>query len=257
LRVGASLHTGQRHARVEVGRIGQLRLEPATRVSLVDAGARTHRLALERGTLHAMIWAPPGQFQVDTAAAIAVDLGCAYTLEVAADGAGLLQVESGWVGFEHRGRRALVPAGAWCRTRPGAGPGTPRFATATEAFVSALDALDTALAAGRGARAGNDLERVLAEARPRDALSLWHLLWRLDGDGRGRVYAALARVVPPPAGVTREALVARADPQLLELWWDELGLGSSEFWRSWTGPWTAAAADGHPPRDVTPASPAR
>ena len=26
-----------------------------------------------------------------------------------------------------------------------------------------------------------------------------------------------------------------------ELWWDELGLGSSEFWRMWTGAWSDPA----------------
>ena len=39
------------------------------------------------------------------------------------DGSGVLRVEAGWVGFEHRGVQSLVPAGAWCRTRPGRGPG--------------------------------------------------------------------------------------------------------------------------------------
>lgn len=234
LPVGGALETGDRHARLEVGRIGQVRLEPATRVSLVDAGRRLHRLALEHGTLHATIWAPPGQFVVDTRAALAVDLGCAYTLQVARDGTGLLRVETGWVGIDHRGTRALVPAGALCRTRPGTGPGTPRFETATPAFAAALDALDSS---PTGEEARRALRQVLAEARPRDALSLWHLLSRLPEGPRGTVHDALAAVVPPPPGVTREG-ISRGEGPMLRLWWDELGLGSSEFWEAWTGHWS-------------------
>ncbi|MEI9973252.1 MAG: hypothetical protein WDO73_15130 [Ignavibacteriota bacterium] len=40
------------------------------------------RLELERGLLHAYIWAPPRQFVVDTPSARAVDLGCQYTIAV-------------------------------------------------------------------------------------------------------------------------------------------------------------------------------
>jgi hypothetical protein len=29
-----------------------------------------------------------------------------------------------------------------------------------------------------------------------------------------------------------------------ERWWDALGLGSSEFWRMWTGSWSDAVAEG-------------
>ena len=50
------------------------------------------RIELDRGLLHAYIWAPPRQFVVDTPSARAVDLGCQYTITVDASGAGLLRV---------------------------------------------------------------------------------------------------------------------------------------------------------------------
>ena len=233
LGVGEWIDTGKGRARLSVGTIGEVQLEPATRVGLLDAGGRSHRLSLSRGLLHATIWAPPGQFLVDTPSAVAVDLGCRYTLEVADDGAGLLRVEAGWVGFESRGLQSLVPAGAACPTRRGIGPGTPYYETAPEALRQALAVLDFGPdAAARDAA----LDAVLAAARERDALSLWHLLARTDGAARGRVFDRLAALVPPPAGVTREG-VLRGDAGMRDAWWDELGLGSADFWRSWTRRW--------------------
>jgi hypothetical protein len=208
-------------------------------VGLVDPGERRHRLSLKRGVMHATIWAPPGNFVVDTPSAVAVDMGCRYTLEVDEKGAGLLRVEAGWVGFEHHGLQSLVPAGAMCATRTGVGPGTPSFETASPEFTLALEAIDFG-PPGEPRRAA--LERVLLAARPRDALSLWHLLARVPGEDRGRVYDRLNELVPSPRGVTREG-VLRGERAMRELWWDELGLGSSEFWRMWTGAWSDDAFD--------------
>jgi hypothetical protein len=238
LAVGQWIETRAARARLSVGprddEIGEVQLEPKTRVGLVDPGEKRHRLSLSRGIMHATIWAPPGNFVVDTPSAVAVDMGCRYTLEVDERGAGLLRVEAGWVGFEHRGLQSLVPAGALCATRTGIGPGTPSFETASPAFSEALEAIDFG-PAGEPRRAA--LDRVLAEARARDALSLWHLLTRVEGEDRGRVFDRLQALVPAPAGVTRDGIL-RGERAMRERWWDALGLGSSEFWRMWTGAWS-------------------
>ena len=105
-----------------LGHIGQVDVDPNTRVQLLQARSREHRLSLERGTIHARIWAPPRFFFVNTPAATAIDLGCAYTLHVDADGSGQLRVTHGWVGFERDGREAFIPQGAMCATRRASGP---------------------------------------------------------------------------------------------------------------------------------------
>jgi hypothetical protein len=65
------------------------------------------------------------------------------------------------------------------------------------------------------------LNLLLNEARPRDTLTLWHLLARVNETDRPRVYDAIAKYVPPPAGVTREG-VMRLDDGMLQLWKNEL-----------------------------------
>ena len=86
-----------------------------------------------------IIWAPPGQFVVDTPSAVTVDLGCAYTLQVDDSGAGLVRTSLGWVGFRLNGHESFIPAGAACATRPKVGPGTPYFEDASSEFRARFD----------------------------------------------------------------------------------------------------------------------
>ena len=172
---------------IDVGDIGRVEIEPDSRVGLVRARPGEHRLRLARGTLSALIWAPPGQFFVETPSSTAVDLGCAYTLSIDDEGVGVVRVSTGWVGFEWRGRESFIPAGAVCLTRPGLGPGTPHFEGTSDAFRTAIDTIDSIRGTPEIRRVA--LDRVLAEAAARDVLlTLWHLLSRVEpGEDRARV----------------------------------------------------------------------
>jgi hypothetical protein len=240
LSAGQSLRTGP-HGRValELGSVGHLDVGPSTEVRLLPAAGGRQRFRLVEGALGAMIWADPGQFFVETRSSLAVDLGCAYTLDVDGRGDGVLRVTTGWVGFQTRDRQALIPAGAMCRTRPGHGPGTPYFEDAPETLRTAVDTIDAPEVDATTRAAA--LDRVLAASRPEDALTLWHLLRRVDGADRNHVYERLAQIAPPPAGVTRDGVRA-GDRRMLELWWDSLGLGDTAWWRLMSRPWTEPGA---------------
>ncbi len=175
-----------------------------------------HRLELARGKMSAKIWAPPRLFFVDTPSAVAADLGCAYTLEVDDSGAGLLHVTSGWVELQLKDRESMVPAGAACATRPGIGPGTPYFEDASEKFRVALSKLDFGYAVDVP-DVQRPLDIVITEARPRDTLTLWHLLYRVEGKDRELVFDRMATLSPPPKDVTREG-VLQLDDKMLHLW---------------------------------------
>ena len=202
-------------ARVKVGEIGSVEVEPNTRVRVVATQPREHRFALLRGEIRAKISAPPRLFFVDTASGTAVDLGCEYTLNTDEDGFGMLRVTKGWVSFQSKSLESLVPAGASCRTRPRAGPGIPYFDDAPENLKQALERF----AFEKG---GNEaLDIIIAEARIRDTLTLWHLLSRVEGEDRGRVYDRMAALTPVPAGVSREQAL-KLDPETLNRWKEEL-----------------------------------
>jgi len=163
-------------------------------------------------------------FFVNTPSAVAADLGCAYTLEVDDNGSSLLRVTSGWVELELENRESIVPAGAACETRPGLGPGTPYFEDASIILRETLRTIDFDTNASARSAA---LLGTLETARPRDTLTLWHLLARLDGEDRARVYDKMALLSPPPAGVTREGVLA-LNQQMLDAWREELE-------RTWMG----------------------
>ena len=225
LAVGDTLTTdGDSRARIDVSTIGQVTIEPQSRVRLIGTRAGRHELALARGTLRAFITAPPGQFVVDTPSSTATDLGCVYSLHVDEDGSGMLSVTAGWVAFEYRGRESFVPAGASARTDPATGPGTPHYDDAE--MIGALERFDAGLDRGRA------LADVITRARPKDAMTLWHLIPRVDRGQRIMVIAALDTLVPMPISVTTDA-VENLNRTALDLWWNALGLDTATWWRKW------------------------
>ena len=205
LRVGQWVETDDSsRAVIAVGHIGQVEVRPRTRIQLVTARADDHRLALARGAIEAKVDTVPRIFYVETPVGTAIDLGCAYTLEMDSLGNGLLHVTAGEVEFQSTGAEVRVPMGAVVVTRAGVGPGIPYVEDASAALRRALATFDV-----RG---------TLAAARPDDAISLWHLLRRVDAPHRGVVYDRLAVLVPPPPGVTRAAALALDAPALDAYW---------------------------------------
>jgi hypothetical protein len=200
-------------AQLDVAAIGNVEVEPNSRVRLIESKPTEHRLELQRGRLSARISAPPKLFFVDTPSGVAEDLGCAYTLEVDDEGNSVLHVTAGWVSMQLTDRESKVPAGAACATRRGIGVGTPYFEDATSSFRAALARFDFDGAEAKKPAVGV----VLREARARDEISLWYLLSRVNENERGRVYDCMARLLPPPAGVTREGVI-KLDQKMMEQW---------------------------------------
>src|SRR5262249_26888439 len=107
------------------------------------------------------------------------------------------------------------------------GPGIPWFEDAPDALRVALAAYE------RGDRAA--LSEVLKAARPRDGLTLWHLMTRASAD-RGAVCDRFAETVGLPEGVTREGML-RGDARMIDLCWNALGLENTGWWRGWERRW--------------------
>ncbi len=230
LRRGEVIETGPKSSvRLESSAIGEVHVDPQSRIRLVNATSANDRLALDHGTIHAFIWAPPRQFVVDTPSASTVDLGCEYTLQVARNGTGVLKVESGWVAFQWKNLESFIPAGAACRTGSGRGPGTPYFLDSSETLKQELARFDES-------SDPDAVVHILSAAQPRDALTLWHLMMRTQGPERLKVFGRFAELVPLPTAVTNERIAA-GDPAALNACWNALGFGTVDWWREWKRRW--------------------
>lgn len=223
LAVGEALQTDARsRVTVQIARVGELEIGPESILKLVTTRRGRHRMALERGTVSAKLYAPPFTFGVRTPAGVATDVGCAFTLKYA-NGGGIVHVTSGWVEFENASRQVMIPRGAIVEVRDDAGPGTPHYPDANATFRDALRAYD--FAADRAA-----LRRVVAEARVRDAMTVLHLLEHTTRvDERALLFQTLARLKPPPVGITREGIL-RADPDMLTAWRAHMGYAGPRKW---------------------------
>jgi len=236
LKVGQTLVTdNSSRASITLDETGRIEVDPASRLRVVASGPNRKRLSLERGTIHATIWAPPGEFVVDTPSAVAVDLGCVYTLHVDDSGAGLLRTTMGWVGFKLNGHESFIPAGAVCATRPKIGPGTPYFEDAAASFRDALTKFDFAKITPQERNAL--LGILLVDARKEDALTLWHLLSRVSDADRPGVFDRLAALASPPEDVTREGIL-RLDQKMLDSWWNSFGYGDVYLWHMYERTWS-------------------
>ncbi len=212
LPVGAWLETRDTSvAALTVADIGALKVFGASRLRLVNTGAGEHRLELARGRISAKVVAPPRLFVIDTPSAEAVDLGCAYDLEVDAEGRTHLRVTSGEVSLEAKdGRVAYVPAGVEVVSTRAYGPGTPVRSDAPPALRAAVARFD----------AENDpsaLAGLLEVAGPSDVITVWNLVGRTRGDDRVAVVRALDRHLPRPDGVS-EAEVVAGQPAAIARW---------------------------------------
>lgn len=223
---GATLAEGswlqtQAAAKVQlrVGDIGHVTVYAHSRLGLEQAGL-VRRLALDYGKIDALITAPPRYFVVNTPSATAVDLGCAYRLEVDRLGNGLISVALGSVVLERRrpGYEAFVPEGAACRVYTGTGPGVPFFQDATARFKSTIERFE------KGPSEPDALAALLAAASPRDAMSLWHVLWLVPQPQRRDVAARMIELTGEPPDADPN-LAVQLDPHTMQAWWDDLERG--------------------------------
>lgn len=225
---GATLRTAA-DATVQLGvaRIGAARLGPGSRLRIARTRGGEHRVELVEGRLWARVWAPPRHFGVRLALAEVLDLGCEFEVEAAADGSGWLRVRSGWVAVEAGAREVLVPAGARVVLSPGGVPSTPHDERASDAFVAALRAADAHGAALDPA--GDEIRRLLAAARPADAISLVSLLGRQPRLAQGPLFDHL-QALWPAAGPVDRAAVSKGSASALEPWWDALPYPRVKRW---------------------------
>ncbi len=193
LPVGGTLDTGEHEAELAIADIGTAQLGVATRVRLDRSAATGHQLYLERGSLHARVNAPPRLFEVATPSAQVTDLGCEYTLEVAADGAGQVSVQSGKIELATPRGVVVAPAGTHAAIYAGKQPGLPVVDGASPAFAAAVAAFEHDVIPS--AWNGGSASELLARATEADAITVANLAVLAPEPA---ILARLAELFPVP-----------------------------------------------------------
>lgn len=190
LSVGTTLRTDAAStALVQVARIGTMRVDGDSVVTLRETGGNRHRLVLQRGTIHVRVWAPPFSVGFSTPAGEVRDLGCEFEL-TADDETTRLRVASGWVQLDNPFGETLVPGGASSQMRRDRRPGAAIYDDARQGFREAVRAYE----ASRGDTASFDA--IAASARDRDVLTLLQLALR-DAAAADRLLARAGVLHPP------------------------------------------------------------
>jgi hypothetical protein len=225
LAVGGTLEvpsSGQ--AVVDVARIGTMRVDGGSRVTLRSTQGTRHRLRMDAGQVRVRVWAPPGSVAFQTPTGEVIDMGCEFDLQVEAD-VSRLYVRSGWVQMDNTLGESLIPAGASGEMRRDILPGVPVFNSAGPSFLAAVRQFE---------RTGDQtsLQTILENARAEDVLTLLMLIARHTSDA-DQLAVRAAELAAPPGDVT-VGQVVRGDRDALWLWRDSLPLPPTKSWlRNW------------------------
>ncbi|MFC2092256.1 hypothetical protein ACFLSV_00010 [Bacteroidota bacterium] len=202
-------------ALLSVAYIGDIILDPGTKLKIIKSDSNEHRILLDHGTINANINTKPRSFIVDTKSAEAVDLGCEYTFSVDRKGNGLLFVKSGMVELKSAGRNSLVSAGNFCITKAGFGPGTPYSKYSSSKFRKSLLDLDF--------KGVNDkaLKDMLKNAKKTDVMTLLQMLPKVKEKNKAMVLVKLSSFIPPARKIYADS-IPKLDMKDLNDWIEKL-----------------------------------
>jgi len=216
-------------ARVDIARIGTMRVAPDSALTLAETTSSRHRVRLDRGSASVRIWAPPGMFAVRTPAGTIRDLGCIFDLSVDDEGTTRVRVDTGWIQMDNDYGESLIPAGAAAEMRPLTRPGVPIYRDASDVFAAAVRAAQD----GGDTVARRELDTIVHTARRRDVLTLLMFANVSATDMKRVLLARAAELWPPPADVNIDAIVSGDRDQLWK-WNNSLDLPPlKSWWRNW------------------------
>jgi hypothetical protein len=216
-------------ARVNIARIGTMRVEPGSAITLAETTSARHRVVLNHGAVSVRIWAPPGIFAFRTPSGSVRDLGCIFDLSVDEAGTSRVHVDTGWVQMDNDYGESLVPAGASAEMRRLSRPGVPIYDDSSSEFAAAVRAAQDA----GDAAEHRELDVILRTARRHDVLTLLMLANVSPEDVKNVLLTRAAALWPPPSGVSIDAILAGDRDQLWK-WHGALDVPPvKSWWRNW------------------------
>lgn len=233
LSVGEPLITGpDEAAQLSAARIGTVTVAPNSLARVTRTRKGLHRVELERGRLHARIWAPPNHFGVTHGDMRFTDLGCEFDLEIDASSAGTLHVTSGWVIYRIRGEEVLVPE-QYVLAFDETTVRVPLRSDAAAEFRRWVIELDTMAPTNDRARIFELSQGIAANARDADYFTLLSLLVRHPTLAEAPLYTRLAAALNIDVDESHRARWMQGDATARDEWWRRIPEQPKTWWLKW------------------------
>ena len=196
-------------ALVKIPNVGQIEVEPETILHRENGGAK---LKLDIGKILVDENKAAEFLTADVSGVSIKDFykGGYYTLSVDDAGTAILYVRKSWEIVNDNKFETFVTPGCYCEIIFGRGAGIPYSQKSSEEFKSDISHFSPS------SYTPDMLDKILSEAKTADAVSLWNLIRRVNGQDGEKVVSTLEKFVPLPAGATEDAMIKLNDKALLK-----------------------------------------
>jgi hypothetical protein len=199
-------------AKIIAGQLGEIYIEPNSRIRLLRTLPTEHRVRMIHGRLTAEISAPPGYFFIESPAAEIINYRSSCIVELDEEGNGIIIVKEGVTAVSNKLGKSFIKEGGICEIKKGAAPGIPFLEDAPLFLVALIRRVDNKI----------EMDNVffislLNSAREKDLFSLWHLFKKVDDDRKVMIYNKMISLNNSFIGITREGILS-GNPEMIERW---------------------------------------
>lgn len=225
LKIGETLFTDSKSkARLKVGQSGEIDIQPESEIKFVETPSSEHQLVINRGKISSISRSALKLFSISTPTSEIKDLGGSYNLSVNDSSSTLIHANSGWVLVQFEDKKSLLPAGTSCISKKGLGVGTPFLDDASDNFKELLYKINFEQVDE------SQLQKLLAESRSQDLISLFHLLVSSNPESRSKIFNRIAHLHKISPLISGQKIIS-GDKEMLGRLWTDLELGSISLYQ--------------------------
>lgn len=226
LKIGETLFTDAKSkALLKIGQSGEIEVQPESEIKIVETPSAEHQLVINRGKINSISHSALTLFSISTPSSEIKDLGGRYNLIVNDSTSSIVHANSGWVLVKFKDKKSLLPAHSSCISKKDAGLGTPFLDDASQNFKETLAKIDFEHSDE------SELQKLLAQSRAEDIITLFHLLINTNTESRSRIFNRIASLHKLSPLISAQKIIS-GDKEMLGRLWLDLGLGSISLFQN-------------------------
>lgn len=200
---------------IAIPELGKITLEPKTEIELVNDKENESRIFLSKGKVNVSTFKQQGHFSIETPNAIFVENLTNFSVEHISNGITRIEIFSGLLTVITSKDSFALPSKYMCNIITKSSYNVPHHTDAKLQLITGLKELDG------GIISHEVIAQIVDASNESDALTLWHLLKRVNRIYRPRIIDKLNEFFPTPPKVTKEG-VLDLNRKMLKTWWNEI-----------------------------------